>query len=148
MSVSRDETGKKHCGKKVQEVSVSWDETLKSTVECKDLKLNAWPHDREGGVKKCSLGRNSKSNLDIQSECLRLDMGFQVSGDWTEEERRKSSTWREAEAFYRVVKSNANILKNSSVKIHTDNKNVQSVLLNGSSKSDFTDHYCFVPFFL
>ena len=136
VSLSWDETGKKHCGKKLQEVSVSWDETLKSTVECKDLELNALRHDREGGVKKYSSGRNSKSNSDIESECLRLDMGFQVSGDWTEEEGLKSSTWREAEAIYRVIKSNAHILKNSSVKIHTDNKNVPSVLLNGSSKND------------
>ena len=48
----------------------------------------------------------------------------------------KSSTRRETEAVSRVIQSNVDILKDSSVKVFSDNKNVKSVLLNGSRKTD------------
>ena len=45
-----------------------------------------------------------------------------------------SSTWREAEAVKRVMKSNMNDIKGKKVKVYSDNKNVQSILKIGSKK--------------
>ena len=64
------------------------------------------------------------------------EKGTEVIGEWTLLEKCKSSTWRETEAVSRVIQSNVDILKDSSVKVFSDNKNVKSVLLNGSRKTD------------
>ncbi|XP_045211850.2 uncharacterized protein LOC123563229 isoform X1 [Mercenaria mercenaria] len=56
----------------------------------------------------------------------------QVIGKWDTFEKVQSSTWRETEAVSRIIKSNAHVLKNKLVHIFTDNKNVKSILLNGS----------------
>lgn len=45
---------------------------------------------------------------------------------------RYSSTWMEIETVHRVMKRSVHILKTSSVKIYSDNKNVKSILLNDS----------------
>ena len=58
--------------------------------------------------------------------------GSEVVGSWSKYEQNLSSTWREAEAISRVVKTNVEVLRNSNVKLYSDNKNVKSVLLNGS----------------
>ncbi|MCG7875782.1 MAG: reverse transcriptase domain-containing protein [Candidatus Thiodiazotropha endolucinida] len=65
-----------------------------------------------------------------------------VFGDWTEEEKSKSSTWRESETVRRVIMSNVDMLKNKKVKIYSDNKNVQSVLQIGSRKTDLQEIAC------
>jgi hypothetical protein len=59
-----------------------------------------------------------------------------VAGSWTQSESGKSSTWRELEAVSRTVKSSLTLLKIHSLKLNTDNKNVTSIVKNGSKKSD------------
>ena len=58
--------------------------------------------------------------------------GSEVVGSWSKYEQNLSSTRREAEVISRVVKTNVEVLRNSNVKLYSDNKNVKSVLLNGS----------------
>ena len=62
--------------------------------------------------------------------------GSEVTGSWSRSERLKSSTWREVEALRRVMFFNAGLLEGKKVKVYSDNKNVKSILLKGSSKSD------------
>ena len=52
-------------------------------------------------------------------------------------ERSKSSTWREEEAVKRVMVSSVKELSGKSVKVFPDNKTVQSVLEEGSTKEEF-----------
>ena len=59
-----------------------------------------------------------------------------VAGSWTKSESGKSSTWRELEAVSRTVKSSLTLLTNHGLKRNTDNKNVTSIVKNGSKKSD------------
>ena len=76
----------------------------------------------------------------------------EVYGAWTMLERRKSSTWREAEAVKRVMVSSVEKLRGKRVKVFSDNKNVQLVLEVGSTKEElqsiasevnhFCDHNC------
>ena len=63
----------------------------------------------------------------------------EVLGDWDEYEQGTSSTWRETEAVSRLVRSHVNVLKHSFVTVYSDNKNVKSILLNGSSKPHIQD---------
>ena len=63
----------------------------------------------------------------------------EVLGDWDEYEQGTSSTWRETEAVSRLVRSHVNVLKHSVVTVYSDNKNVKSILLNGSSKPHIQD---------
>ena len=62
--------------------------------------------------------------------------GSEITGSWSRLERLKSSTWREVEAVRRVIFFNAGLLERKKVKVYSDNKNVKSILLKGSSKSD------------
>ncbi|XP_060597608.1 uncharacterized protein LOC132751470 [Ruditapes philippinarum] len=73
-------------------------------------------------VEKCMLD-NTKKSIDIDTK---------VTGSWLFEEQIKSSSWREVEAVNRVVRSQAQFLKNKNVKVFSDNQNVKSILLNGS----------------
>ncbi|CAG2231449.1 unnamed protein product [Mytilus edulis] len=57
-----------------------------------------------------------------------------VVGSWADHERIKSSTWRELEAVNRTVKSSLHLLKNQTLQINTDNKNVTSIVKNGSDE--------------
>ena len=85
------------------------------------------------------VGEGSDSQLVAQSEVLinvRSDFSDEVTGSWLPEEQGKSSTWREAEAVHRFMRSKAEFLRNKNVKVFSDNKNVKSILLNGSRKMD------------
>ena len=59
-----------------------------------------------------------------------------VVGSWLDEEKKKSSTWREAEAINRVLKSHAGRLRNKTVRVFSDNKNICFILSNSSRKTD------------
>ncbi|KAH3847037.1 uncharacterized protein LOC127873650 isoform X1 [Dreissena polymorpha] len=65
--------------------------------------------------------------------------GTQVYGSWTEQESVASSTWRELEAAYRVIKSNVVILQNKNVMLYSDNKNV---LYNFHSGGNVDELHC------
>jgi hypothetical protein len=52
----------------------------------------------------------------------------EVYGAWDAPEACMSSTWRELEAVNRVLKSNAESLIGVSLKVYTDNKNVETIL--------------------
>ncbi|MEW8547530.1 MAG: DNA N-6-adenine-methyltransferase, partial [Candidatus Thiodiazotropha sp.] len=60
----------------------------------------------------------------------------EVIGVWNQTEKAKSSTWREAEAAKRIMASNVDHLRGKSVRVLSDNKNVESVLQAGSQKED------------
>ena len=62
--------------------------------------------------------------------------GSEITGSWSRSERLKSSTWREVEAVRRLMSFNAGLLERKKVKVYSDNKNVKSILLKGSSESD------------
>ena len=70
------------------------------------------------------------------TENINKNQYSEVIGDWTNHEQSLSSTWRETEAVNKVIQSNSNNLKNSFVKIYSDNKNVKYILLNGSRVSN------------
>ena len=65
-----------------------------------------------------------------------LAEGTEVIGSWNQEEAQQSSTWREAEAVQRVLKTNVEILQNNKVKWFTDNQNVKRIIKSGSKKPD------------
>ena len=113
---------------------------------------------------KCKMQRSQNDNLLSQNETLE-GTDFQASmvgynkkagiyfldgkgihafvvGDWDENEKLKSSTWREAETVRRVINSNVDILHNKKIKVYSDNKNVVSVLQTGSRKTDLQDIAC------
>ena len=58
----------------------------------------------------------------------------EVAGSWLDSEAELSSTWRELESVYRVIQSNVTNLHGHQVKLHTDNKNVSTILKVGSKK--------------
>ena len=63
----------------------------------------------------------------------------EVYGAWDAPEACMSSTWRELEAVNRVLKSNAESLIGVSLKVYTDNKNVETILRVGSKKTYLHD---------
>jgi len=65
-----------------------------------------------------------------------------VTGSWSESEKRSSSTWREIEAVNRLVESSVHILENRTLKLNTDNKNMTSIVKNGSRKTDLQTIAC------
>ncbi|XP_053379933.1 uncharacterized protein LOC123555791 isoform X1 [Mercenaria mercenaria] len=88
-------------------------------------------------VKKnsCPEAHTVKKVDSINKKCLKFPCR-EIIGDWSLEEQNKSSTWRESEAVYRSMRTFASTLKNSHVTVYSDNKNVKSVLLNGSRKAN------------
>ena len=60
----------------------------------------------------------------------------EVLGSWNNEEKGKSSTWREAESVRHVLNSSLGQIRGRNVKVYSDKKNVQSVLNVGSRKED------------
>lgn len=60
----------------------------------------------------------------------------EVFGSWNHDETRQSSSWREAEAVQRVLRSNVQILQNKKVRWFTDNRNVKKIIKSGSKKQD------------
>ena len=57
-----------------------------------------------------------------------------VVGNWTADESRLSSTWRELEAVNRVMKSRVNFIQNQNLNVISDNKNVSKIMQVGSKK--------------
>ena len=53
---------------------------------------------------------------------------------WASSESLHSSTWRELEAVNRVLKSNISCLKNDTIRVISDNKNVSKILHTVSKK--------------
>ena len=58
-----------------------------------------------------------------------------VSGCWSEDEARHSSTWRELKAVDKVLESVADKLSGHTIKWCTDNQNVVRIIQHGSRKS-------------
>ena len=65
-----------------------------------------------------------------------LIKGSEVTGSWSRSEQLKSSTWREVEAVRRVMLFNAGLIERKKIKVHSDNKNVKPILMEGSKKTD------------
>ena len=63
----------------------------------------------------------------------------EVYGAWDAQESCMSSTWRELEAVNRLLKSNKSNLSGQGVKVHTDSKNVETILKIGSKKTFLHD---------
>ena len=57
-----------------------------------------------------------------------------VTGQWSEEEAKQSSTWRELRAVHLVLDSICHRLQNHRVRWFTDNQNVVRIVLYGSRK--------------
>ena len=62
-----------------------------------------------------------------------------VSGCWSEDEARQSSTWRELKAVDRVLESVADKLSSHTIKWYTDNQSVVRIIQHGSRKSYLQD---------
>ena len=62
-----------------------------------------------------------------------------LTGVYVDDDRLKSSTWRESETVRRVINSNIETLKSKKIKVYSDNKNVQSVFQIGSRISELQD---------
>lgn len=69
-------------------------------------------------------------------DCRFFQPRTEVLGTWSQSERAKSSTWREAEAVSRVLCGIANSIRGHKVKLFCDNRNVISLLQRGSNKPD------------
>lgn len=93
-------------------------------------------HNHSCMFSKVSLRKRALERDEVVTVGSKFREGSEVLGEWSPQEGQKSSTWREAEAVSRIVKTHVNVLKNSVVKVYSDNKNIKSVLLNGSRKSD------------
>jgi hypothetical protein len=93
------------------------------------------------------LPKESQSTKDKQSSLISTETvgnktlisnivsGSKVQGTWIEQEKTKSSTWRELQAIYRVLRHNKTCLENKTVKALSDNKNVQYIINSGSSNT-------------
>jgi hypothetical protein len=88
----------------------------------------------------CDLDAESVcDSIDLLTDCSLVAPSISlntVAGSWTKSESGKSSTWRELEAVRRTVKSSLTLLKYHGLKLNTDNKNVTSIVKNGSKKFD------------
>jgi hypothetical protein len=94
------------------------------------------------------LPKESQSTKDKQSSLISTETvgnktlisnivsGSKVQGNWIEQEKTKSSTWRELQAIYRVLCHNKTCLENKTVKALSDNKNVQYIINSGSSNME------------
>ena len=73
----------------------------------------------------------------VETDCSLLAPRNSVNtlvGNWSETEQSLSSTWRELEAAHKMIESSVHVLKNHTVTLKTDNKNVSSIVKNGSKK--------------
>ncbi|CAC5364647.1 unnamed protein product [Mytilus coruscus] len=59
-----------------------------------------------------------------------------VMGSWNSVESLKNSSWRELEAFYRVLLSLLVTLQGETIKWYTDNQNIVYIIKQGSRKGD------------
>ena len=57
-------------------------------------------------------------------------------GQWSADEKGKSSTWRELRAVYYMLLSTGHILTGHKVQWYTDNQNVTCIINRGSAKHD------------
>ena len=60
--------------------------------------------------------------------------GIIVKGQWSREQRERSSTWRELMATYLVPAAYIKHLRERTTKHHTDNQNTEQILVIGSMK--------------
>ena len=65
--------------------------------------------------------------------CVNSNCGIS-HGQWSYEESRMSSTWRELKAVHNIMISMIRLLQNRNVKWYTDNKNVEHIVNKGSMK--------------
>ena len=65
--------------------------------------------------------------------CVNSNCGIS-HGQWSHEESRMSSTWRELKAVHNIMISMIRLLQNRNVKWYTDNKNVEHIVNKGSMK--------------
>ena len=63
---------------------------------------------------------------------------------WNEWESKNSSTLREIETVKRILCDSADLIKNKSVEIKSDNKNVPHILKVGSRKKKVFTCHCYV----
>ena len=69
-----------------------------------------------------------------------VELGPQVShGQWTPDQAKCSSTWRELRAVDHVLRSFALKLQGHTVKWFTDNQSIVSIIQNGSKKPHLQD---------
>ncbi|KAL5013264.1 hypothetical protein ScPMuIL_007534 [Solemya velum] len=125
----------------------SWDAPVKISQEA-FTELLYWDsscrkiNDRGIDISKVSAGGNFVSDFDIF--CDASDVGFggyfstqtgvvieETSGNWTQTEKQKSSTWRELECVRRVLRTYEDCFENKSIIIHSDNTNVSHILKVG-----------------
>ena len=62
-----------------------------------------------------------------------------VHGQWSVEEVKHSSTWRELKAVYLILQSFASRLAGHSVKWFTDNQGVVHIVSSGARRSQLQD---------
>ena len=60
-----------------------------------------------------------------------------ANGQWSEQEAKQSSTWRELQAVRLVLESFQTFLKNERVRSFSDNQNVISIIQYGSRKPHY-----------
>ena len=60
--------------------------------------------------------------------------GIIAKGQWSREQRERSSTWRELMATYLVLAAHITHLRGRTIKHHTDNQNTERILVIGSRK--------------
>ena len=65
-----------------------------------------------------------------------------VTGKWSESETCKSSTWRELKAVHETIDESVSLLSGQVVELHTDNKNVVSIVKNGSKVPELQKLSC------
>ena len=86
----------------------------------------------------CRLYGKSAKGDEFNPFCIEDDdntvKDVEVIGICSDIEQTRRSTWQEAEAVNRIVKTFGNALQNSYIKVYSDNKNVKSILLNGCRK--------------
>ena len=70
-----------------------------------------------------------------------VELGPQIScGQWTADQAKCSSTWRELRAVDFVLRSFAPMLQGRSIKWLSDNHNVVRIIQNGSKKPHYIEH--------
>ena len=86
-----------------------------------------------GGV-ECDFGRAAETDFIFKDfTCVdKAKNSEEISDVWCPNEGKKSSTWRELEAVFRILKSNENLLKNKIVNCYTDCRYIVYILNKGS----------------
>ncbi|XP_070536512.1 uncharacterized protein [Ptychodera flava] len=126
------------------EMRASWDSLVRVDVSAL-RELNFWLHNVKElngspltcNVPTCTVYTDASAvgfGGYIDGEC-----GTEMSGYWSTHESKKSSTWRELEAVYRVIQSFKGDLKGTTVKLLTDNQNVVRILRAGSRVAELQD---------